>query len=184
MPKIVSDINEILNYVFAAIFTIEAIIKITAFGKLYFKDNWNVFDFIIVVGTAIAIILSNSISIAIGPQTSILRAFRIGRVFRLIKKAKSLKMIFNTMVITIPALANVGGLLLLLLYMYSVLGVFIFAATKLNNALTEHANYQNFGSAFLALVRISTGEAWNELLNSSIKENSILFSCVEEMTYE
>ena len=50
-------------------------------------------------------------------------------------------MIFNTMVVTIPALANVGGLLLLLLYMYSVLGVFIFAATKLNNALTAHANY-------------------------------------------
>ena len=67
MPNIVNDVNDILNYVFAAIFTIEAIIKIIAFGKFYFKDNWNIFDFIIVIGTAIAIILSSSISISIGP---------------------------------------------------------------------------------------------------------------------
>ena len=141
MGTTIQFINNILNYVFAAIFTLEAIIKITAFGTLYFSDSWNLFDFVIVIGTAIAIILSAAISISIGPQTSILRAFRIGRVFRLIKKAKSLKMIFNTLIITIPALANVGGLLVLLLYIYSVLGVFIFAATKLNGALTPHANY-------------------------------------------
>jgi hypothetical protein len=58
-----------------------------------------------------------------------------------VKKAKSLRMIFNTFVITIPSLANVGGLLILLLYLYSILGVFLFATVKLQNELTVHANF-------------------------------------------
>ena len=55
-PKIVTNITEISNYIFAAIFTLEAIIKITALGKVYFKDNWNVFDLVIVFLTIIGII--------------------------------------------------------------------------------------------------------------------------------
>lgn len=54
----------------------------------------------------------------------------MSRVFRLIKRAKSLKIIFETFVVTIPALANVGGLLMLMLYLYSILGVSLFATVK------------------------------------------------------
>ena len=42
---------------FAAIFTIEAVIKIIARGKVYFKDYWNIFDFLVVTVTIIGIIL-------------------------------------------------------------------------------------------------------------------------------
>lgn len=56
-PKFVTTITEAINYVFACIFTFEAIIKIIALGKVYFKDNWNVFDFIIVLLTIIGIII-------------------------------------------------------------------------------------------------------------------------------
>ena len=42
---------EYLNYIFSAIFTVEAIIKLAALGKKYFKETWNIFDFIVVVGT-------------------------------------------------------------------------------------------------------------------------------------
>ena len=49
---------DIFNYIFAGIFTIEAIIKLIAFGKRYFKDGWNVFDFIIVIGTFVGLIVS------------------------------------------------------------------------------------------------------------------------------
>jgi hypothetical protein len=59
--------------------------------------------------------------------TSVVRTFRVGRILRLLNKAKSLKIIFNTIVITLPALANVGGLLFLLLYLYSILGIYLFA---------------------------------------------------------
>ena len=48
---------EILNYVFMGIFTLEAIIKIIALRKQYFKDSWNIFDFIIVAFTLLILIL-------------------------------------------------------------------------------------------------------------------------------
>jgi hypothetical protein len=166
-PNQLPKILELLNYVFAGIFSLEAIIKLIAFGGSYFSDGWNVFDFVIVVGTFISIILTNYTSIDIGSQTTVVRAFRIGRVFRLVKKAKSLKMIFHTFMITIPSLANVGGLLILLLYLFSVLGVFLFATIKLQASMNEHANFQNFGTAFLTLFRMSTGENWNAIMNDA-----------------
>ena len=51
--------------------------------------------------------------------------------FKFIKEAKGIKVIFDTLIITIPAITNIGGLLLLILFMFSVLGVFLFAEVKL-----------------------------------------------------
>lgn len=110
---------------------IEAILKLLALRSFYFKDSWNVFDFLIVIGTFASILLTELTEFNIGAATTFIRAFRIARILRLVKKAKSLRIIFETFIITIPALSNVGGLLMLFLYMYSVLGVFLFAEVEL-----------------------------------------------------
>ena len=96
MPESVTTIVEILNYIFMAIFTLEAIIKITAMRSKYFKDGWNVYDFIVVVLTAIILLLTwlgpyiNLEVGNLGVTSTILRTLRIGRVFRLVKRAKEL----------------------------------------------------------------------------------------------
>ncbi|KAG1692321.1 hypothetical protein DVH05_025491 [Phytophthora capsici] len=41
----------ICNDIFAAIFTLEAALKIVAFGSAYLEDNWNRFDLFVVLGT-------------------------------------------------------------------------------------------------------------------------------------
>ena len=80
---------EILNYVFSAIFTIEAIIKLIALKKVYFNDSWNIFDFTIVVLTLVILILKfTKVPIEFGAGPTVLRALRIGRILRLIKRAK------------------------------------------------------------------------------------------------
>mmetsp|Transcript_71859 Transcript_71859/g.99548 ORF Transcript_71859/g.99548 Transcript_71859/m.99548 type:complete len:125 (+) Transcript_71859:907-1281(+) len=83
---------EYINYVFMAIFTIEAIVKIIAMKKNYFRDSWNLFDFVIVVGSIVVLIISLSTTEAenIGVQSTILRSLRIGRVFRIVKRAVKL----------------------------------------------------------------------------------------------
>jgi len=48
-----------VNFAFMAIFTIEAILKLIAMKSAYFKDGWNVFDFIVVVCTIVALIMAN-----------------------------------------------------------------------------------------------------------------------------
>ena len=124
---------EYVNYVFTAIFTFEAIIKLIAFGaKDYFSKGWNIFDFTIVLISYITLIIGLTTDSGFGPkQATVARAFRIGRIFRLITKAKFLRVIFNTIIITLPSLANVGALMILLLFIFSILGVQIFATVKL-----------------------------------------------------
>lgn len=81
---------------------------------------------------------------------------------------------------TIPALTNIGGLLLLFLYIYSVLGVFLFAEVQLQNTLKIHANFQSFGIAFLTLLRSSTGEAWDSIMMDTVRQRNIMFQCSDE----
>ena len=78
---------DVVNYIFMAIFTIEAIVKIIAQKKNYFKDSWNLFDFTIVIVTIIILSLNwAGLGDSIAILSTILRTLRIGRVFRLIKK--------------------------------------------------------------------------------------------------
>jgi hypothetical protein len=167
-----------LNYFFAAIFTVESILKIIAFGfKGYFRDSGNIFDFVIVLTTISSTVLSFVLSFDFGASTTFIRAMRISRIFKFdfIKKKKAVKVIFETVIVTIPALTNIGGLLLLFLYIFSVLGVFLFADIQLQESLDVHANFQTFLSAFLTLLRCSTGEAWNSIMMDTMRQQSILF---------
>lgn len=99
--------------------------------KNYFINPWNVFDFIVVLMTAMSSFLTIFAQADFGASTTLIRSFRIGRVLRLVSKASFLKRIFNTFIITIPSMGNVGGLLILLLYIFSILGIFLFAEIKL-----------------------------------------------------
>ena len=90
-PDYMPKVTEIANYVFMVIFTLEAIMKIIAMKKLYFKDSWNVFDFVIVTLTLSILSLKlMSLDFGIDSTTSVLRCLRIGRILRLIRKLKSL----------------------------------------------------------------------------------------------
>jgi uncharacterized protein YebE (UPF0316 family) len=91
MDKRVLLAVDIVNYVCTGIFIFEAFIKITALGRNYFRDAWNIFDFIIVVGS-LAFISPN-----FKKQKNLItmiRAFRVGRVFKLFSKLKQLQGIF------------------------------------------------------------------------------------------
>eukprot|EP00347_Sterkiella_histriomuscorum_P005312 403357086 len=172
------QILENVNYLFAAIFTLEAILKLIGLGlKKYFSERWNWFDFIVVIGTILSILLTAFTEVTIGAATTFIRAFRISRIFRLIKRARRLKVIFETFLVTIPALTNVGGLLVLFLYIYAILGVQLFATVKLQKDLDFNANFQTFGNAFLTLIRCSTGEAWNAIMVDTTRQATAIFDC-------
>ena len=95
--------------------------------------------------------------------------------------------IFNTFVVALPNLVQVGSLLLLLLTIYAVLGEFLFAKVMIPGSaaqshpggLNSHANFQTFGNALLTLTRMSTGEALNEIMWACSRERSILHECLE-----
>jgi hypothetical protein len=49
---------KIINYCFLTIFTLEAILKLYAFKKRFFRDGWNIFDLVVVVGAYIGLLTS------------------------------------------------------------------------------------------------------------------------------
>jgi len=184
MPHEAESTIKLLNFIFTAIFVVEATIKITAIKKAYFKDNWNVFDFVIVTCSVLGFLFEQVIELNFGSQTTLVRAIRVLRVLRIIKRAKVLKIIIDTLIVTLPSLLNVGGLLLLIVYIYATLGVNLFADIKLQTNFNEQANFINFGRAFLTLVRASTGEAWDTIMYDIMRKKSISNYCVEGPTYE
>jgi hypothetical protein len=155
---------EVMNYIFAFIFTVECVVKLLALGDLYFNDSWNVFDFVIVLGTNIGILLKYGAGIDVGSVATIVRTFRVGRIFRLINAAPTLKRTFNTLIITLPSLVNIGALLFLLMFIYAILGVQWYAKVRYGENIKDNANFQDFWTAMLLLVRCSTGENWNGLM--------------------
>ena len=164
-----------INYAFTFLFALEDAIKIIGLGvKSYFRENWNKFDFIILLATLIGIILDYTTAVSVGGKATLIRSFRVVRIFRLIKRAKVLKIIIDTLIVSLPSLMNIGGLLILILYIYSVLGMQLFSFIKLKHHLNHRANFQTFGRSFLTLIRIATGEEWDTLLDDMTEEYSIV----------
>ena len=121
---------EVLNLIFTVIYTVEMIIKLIGLGKKYFQDGWCVFDFAIVLSAWLGLVLLRVFAINVGSVTTVIRSFRIARVLKLIKQAKNLHQIFQTFILAIPELLNVGALLMLFLFLFAVLGVNLFAEVK------------------------------------------------------
>ena len=134
-------------------------------------DNWNNFDGFIVIGTFIGVLLSNYTNIDVSTSTLVIRAFRIARLLKLGRRLKSLKMILQTFLITLPALVNVSLLLGLLLYIYSILAMFMFSEVKKNYPLDTNLNFDNIGYSLLTMFRVATGENWHELMFALSREN-------------
>ena len=142
MPDEVVLMNEVLNYSFSVIFTVEAVIKLIAMQKNYFKDSWNIFDFIVVVGTWIVIlVLKLPIDLDLTILGTILRTLRIGRIFRIVKRAPAIQIIFQTLIEALPAIASLGLLLGLLFFMYAVIGIGQFGAVTLQDNINYHTNF-------------------------------------------
>ena len=135
------------------------------------------------MGTGIGVLLSNYTDIDVGTSTLVIRAFRIGRMLKLFRRFKSLKIIFQTFLVSLPALANVGSLLFLLLYIYSILGMFLFAEVKQNYPLDDNVNFTNIGYSLLTMMRVSTGENWHEIMHSVSRSRDALYECIESPSY-
>lgn len=147
---------------------IEALLKITGYGWSYFSDNWNRFDFFVVIASILDLMLlfSNSEQssgiLSVGPQIAkLMRVLRVTRVTKLLKQAENLQAIIRTIVFSIPQLMNVVMLLMLFFFIFSLAGVFLFNEVKEGEIIDELKNFGTFSHGFLLLFAVTTGEDWN-----------------------
>lgn len=58
---------------------------------------------------------------------------------------QGLKALLTTLIVSLPAFYNVGALLMLVFFMYSYVAVLLFGTIQPQAAITNHANFSNFG---------------------------------------
>jgi len=159
----------VINYIFAFIFTVEAVLKLGALRWSYWPDNWNRFDFSCVVLTDVGIALKLCFDINAAQFTKVIRIFRVARLFRLLQWMRGINRLFTALLLSVPKLVNVSAVLILFLILFSILGVRLFSTVKHGETFNEHGDFRNFFYAFVTLARGSTGEAWNEIMHDLAK---------------
>merc|ERR1711865_636209 len=149
----------------------------------YARDHWNKLDAFVVIISVVSFIVNQTIASVVTINPSIIRtvrAFRVIRVFRLLKGkyGRGVLALLETLVQSLPALANVSALLMLVLFIYACLGMSFFGDIETSacdtcdqyNAMpykmyNEHCNFKTFYRSFLLLFRMSTGESWNGIMH-------------------
>ncbi|CAL8088469.1 unnamed protein product [Orchesella dallaii] len=167
--RIIADIIASFNFFFTMVYILEAIVKIIGLGTNYFTVAQNVFDFILVLASATNdFIRTNTEVIFPIPPTllRIARITRIGRILRLVKGAKGIRKLLFALIVSLPALFNIGALLGLITFIYSILGMSLFAKAPKKWSIDNLFNFETFSHSSLMLLRLMTAAGWNEVLDS------------------
>ena len=133
------------------VFVAEIVLKIIASGRQpwnFFKNGWNLFDFIIITAAFIP---------GLQNQTTILRLVRLLRVLRLLSAMPGLQVMVTALLNSIPRIAQMALLSSLLFYIYAVIGQTLFSAHDPEHWGTLHIS-------LLSLFRILTLEDWTDLM--------------------
>lgn len=149
------DVLTIVDETCLAIFCVEILIRIGAYGSRpqdFFKNGWNVFDFV-VVG---AVFLPGT-----RENVTLLRLIRLFRVVRLVSVLPDLRVLVRGMAQSIPPIASLAVLAILVMYIYGMVGWIIFHEG-------DPENWGTIGQAMLTLFVMMTLESWPDLLSSAM----------------
>ncbi len=158
--------------------------KLLFFVKVYFDYGWNTFDFVIVVLLLILTILAGFLPMDAGPQQALLATVRGAKLLCLFNKAPILHKLFQTLILALPAIVNLAVLFLIMMCLFALMGIYLFATTKLQVDLEPRANFQTFLTAFMTIFRISTYDGWNQVLHDAMRQRTQYFDCTDYPTYD
>ncbi|XP_026087870.1 voltage-dependent L-type calcium channel subunit alpha-1C isoform X2 [Carassius auratus] len=167
-----SKAMNILNMLFTGLFTVEMILKLIAFKpRHYFVDAWNTFDALIVVGSVVDIAITEVNGLQNTEDNArisitFFRLFRVMRLVKLLSRGEGIRTLLWTFIKSFQALPYVALLIVMLFFIYAVIGMQMFGKIALrdNSQINRNNNFQTFPQAVLLLFRCATGEAWQEIM--------------------
>ncbi|XP_034096054.1 voltage-dependent N-type calcium channel subunit alpha-1B-like isoform X2 [Gymnodraco acuticeps] len=196
-----NNVLKYLDYVFTGVFTFEMVIKMIDLGLIlhpgaYFRDLWNILDFIVVSGALVAFACSGTKGKDINTIKS-LRVLRVLRPLKTIKRLPKLKAVFDCVVNSLKNVLNILIVYMLFMFIFAVIAVQLFKGkffycTDESKGLEKDCrgqfldfnrdgveaqprewkkyefHYDNVLWAFLTLFTVSTGEGWPMVLKHSV----------------
>jgi voltage-gated sodium channel len=151
IPADYAFLLQVFDYSITVFFTVEILIRIFAERSLvnFFKDGWNVFDFLIVSISLIPIGGAESVFVV--------RLLRIVRILRIITVVPAFRHIIDSLVKTIPRVGFIALLMFIFIYIWGALGTLFFDEVD-----PEH--WGNIGVAMLTLVQVATYDDWGAIM--------------------
>ncbi|XP_036109599.1 sodium channel protein type 9 subunit alpha isoform X1 [Molossus molossus] len=161
-----TDVLYWINVIFIILFTGECVLKLISLRHYYFTVGWNIFDFVIVIISIVGMFLTEVIEKYFVSPTlfRVIRLARIGRILRLIKGAKGIRTLLFALMMSLPALFNIGLLLFLVMFIYAIFGMSNFAYVKKEAGIDDMFNFETFGNSMICLFQITTSAGWDGLL--------------------
>uniref|UniRef100_A0A4W6C316 Sodium channel protein n=1 Tax=Lates calcarifer TaxID=8187 RepID=A0A4W6C316_LATCA len=155
-----------VNVAFIVVFTGECVLKLFALRQYFFTNGWNIFDFVVVILSIAGTMLSDLIEKYFVSPTlfRVIRLARIGRILRLIKGAKGIRTLLFALMMSLPALFNIGLLLFLIMFIFSIFAMSNFAYVKKEAGIDDMFNFETFGGSIICLFEITTSAGWDGLL--------------------
>ena len=146
-PAVVTRCGALLHWLDMAalvIFIVELAAKFIALGRRFFRDGWNIFDFLVV---AVAL-LPNAGAL------SVLRSLRVWRVRRLINRMPQLRRIADAILQAVPGIGAIAGLMGILFYVGAVMSTTLFG-----ERFPEW--FGSLGKSLYTLFQVMTLESWS-----------------------
>ncbi|XP_051796822.1 voltage-dependent T-type calcium channel subunit alpha-1I isoform X4 [Acanthochromis polyacanthus] len=171
-PEELTNVLEICNIVFTSMFTLEMILKLTAFGFFeYLRNPYNIFDGIIVIISVCEIIGQADGGL------SVLRTFRLLRVIKLVRFMPALRRQLVVLMKTMDNVATFCMLLMLFIFIFSILGMHIFGCkfslkTEAGDTVPDRKNFDSLLWAIVTVFQILTQEDWNMVLYNGMASTS------------
>ena len=76
------------------------------------------------------------------------------------------------------SLANIGRLLILIMYMYSIVGMIYLGEVKRNGSMNDYINFENFTNSFITLFIVSTVDSWNFFMAAFSLDKAPNYDCI------
>ena len=165
LPAGIRQVLTILDTACLWIFIAELLIKFVVYRLQFFRSGWNLFDLAVVIFS-----LFSEFSFF-----SVFRIFRIFRVlrslkalkslraFRMVSSLKNLRIIVDAIGSSIPGICWSGMLLLLVYYIFSIMGTTLFGPQFPDW-------FGSIGKSFYTLFQVMTLESWSMGISRPVME--------------
>lgn len=148
----------LIDAICLGVYSIELLLRILSYGKKpwkFFRQGWNIFDFLVIAATPI-----------FAGQTVILRLLRLFRLIRIFRFLPEVRILSSSIVKSLPPLLSMSALIGLLLFLYGMVGTYLFG-----QALP--VAWGTIGASMMSLVILLTLENFPVYLEEAIAVNAL-----------
>ena len=154
MPRWLAKATDIVNEVCALIFAIEAAMKITALGRDYFKNRWNLLDFVVVIGSIFDFCSSYIFNSNTSLNATAIRLLRLLRILKLAQSWRTMRILLEIIFQTVTSLANLTLVLACVSFIFALIGMQLLSGTYTTAIFSEKLPRWNFDDLMRSLLTI------------------------------